>query len=149
MTRTLPVLLDGFEKPTILTYSLESTISEKLDAIIRFMEATGRMKDFYDIYYLATSFDFEGRKIQEAINETFSKRGTPFEKDSIQVIERLITNANINARWLVFCKKVLKYELDLDEVISLIISFLDPPFQAIIKEDQFVKNWNSNKRHYE
>lgn len=149
LTRTLPVLLDGFEKPTILTYSLESTISEKLDAIIRFMEATGRMKDFYDIYYLATSFDFEGRKIQEAINETFSKRGTPFEKDSIQVIERLITNANINARWLVFCKKVLKYELDLDEVISLIISFLDPPFQAIIKEDQFVKNWNSNKRHYE
>lgn len=149
LTRTLPVLLDGFEKPTILTYSLESTISEKLDAIIRFMEATGRMKDFYDIYYLATSFDFEGRKIQEAINETFSKRGTPFEKDSIQVIERLITNANINARWLVFCKKVLKYELDLDEVISLIISFLDPPFQAIIKEDQFVKNWISNKRHYE
>ena len=46
LTRTLPVLLDGFEKPTILTYSLESTISEKFDAIIRFMESTGRMKDF-------------------------------------------------------------------------------------------------------
>ncbi|MGA9518006.1 MAG: nucleotidyl transferase AbiEii/AbiGii toxin family protein, partial [Trichococcus sp.] len=87
LTRTLPVLLDGFEKPTILTYSLESTISEKLDAIIQFMESTGRMKDFYDIYYLATSFDFEGEKIQEAIHETFSKRGTPYVKDSIQVIE--------------------------------------------------------------
>jgi hypothetical protein len=41
----LPVLLDGLEKPTVLTYSLESIISEKLDAIIRFMEATGRMKE--------------------------------------------------------------------------------------------------------
>ncbi|CZQ93839.1 Predicted nucleotidyltransferase component of viral defense system [Trichococcus ilyis] len=149
LKRTLPVLLDGFEKPTILTYSLESTISEKLDAIIRFMEATGRMKDFYDIYYLATSFDFEGRKIQEAIYETFSKRATPFEKDSIQVIERLISNDDIITRWNVFCKKVLKYEMDLDEVVRLIISFLDPPFQAIIKENQFVKNWDSNKRHYE
>jgi predicted nucleotidyltransferase component of viral defense system len=65
--RILLVLLDGFEKPEILTYSLESTISEKLDAIVRFMESTGRMKDFYDIYYIATSFDFEGRKVQEAI----------------------------------------------------------------------------------
>ncbi len=65
--RILLVLLDGFEKPEILTYSLESTISEKLDAIVRFMELTGRMKDFYDIYYIATSFDFEGRKVQEAI----------------------------------------------------------------------------------
>ena len=149
LTRTLPVLLDGFEKPTILTYSLESTISEKFDAIIRFMESTGRMKDFYDIYYLATSFEFEGRKIQEAIYETLSKRRTPYEKDTVQVIERLITNDAINSRWNIFCKKVLKYELSLNEVVRLIISFLDPPFQAIIEEDELTKNWSSKKRQYE
>ncbi|QRN84804.1 nucleotidyl transferase AbiEii/AbiGii toxin family protein [Clostridia bacterium] len=147
-TRTLPVLLEGFERPTILTYSLESTISEKLDAIVRFMESTGRMKDFYDIYYLATSFEFEGRKVQEAIYETFSNRGTPIEKDSVQVIERLITNDAIINRWDIFCKKVLKYKLNLDGVIKLIISFLDPPFQAMIIEEEFMKNWNSTHRQY-
>jgi predicted nucleotidyltransferase component of viral defense system len=108
--RILPVLLDGFEKPEILTYSLESTISEKLDAIVRFMESTGRMKDFYDIYYIATSFDFEGRKVQEAIYKTFSNRGTPIEQDSVQV--------------------------------------LDPPFQAMVKEDEFMRRWNSSLRQY-
>lgn len=148
ITRTLPVLLEGFDKPTILTYSLESTISEKLDAVIRFMEATGRMKDFYDIYYLATSFDFEGIKIQEAIYETFSKRGTSYEKDSVQIIERLSTNVAIINRWDIFCKKVLKYELELKEIIKCIISFLDPPFQAMINEDDLLKNWDSNKRQY-
>jgi predicted nucleotidyltransferase component of viral defense system len=148
LIRTLPVLLDGFEKPTILTYSLESTISEKLDAIIRFMESTGRMKDFYDIYYLATSFDFEGRKVQEAIFETFSNRGTPIEQDSVQVLERLITNNAIINRWDIFCKKVLKYELKIDEVIKLIISLLDPPFQAMIKENEFMSHWNSSLRQY-
>lgn len=148
LIRTLPVLLDGFEKPTILTYSLESTISEKLDAIVKFMESTGRMKDFYDIYYLATSFDFEGRKVQEAIFETFSNRGTPIEQDSVQVLERLIANDAILNRWDIFCKKVLKYELKMDEVIMLIISFLDPPFQAMIKEIEFMKYWNSSHRQY-
>lgn len=50
--RTLLVMLPEFEKPMIFTYSLESTMSEKLDAIISLMEATSRMKDFFDIYYL-------------------------------------------------------------------------------------------------
>jgi predicted nucleotidyltransferase component of viral defense system len=149
VARTLPVLLEGFKKPTILTYSLESTISEKLDAIIRFMEANGRMKDFYDIYYLANTFEFEGRKIQKAIFETFSKRGTLYEEDSIQVIGRLVTNDFITARWDAFCKKILKYELSLNDVIRLIISFLDPPFQAMIIKDELHLTWNSNKKHYE
>ena len=50
--RTLPVIIPDFEEPKILTYSLESTVAEKLDAIISLMEATSRMKDFFDIYYL-------------------------------------------------------------------------------------------------
>ncbi|MDD2234619.1 MAG: nucleotidyl transferase AbiEii/AbiGii toxin family protein [Desulfitobacteriaceae bacterium] len=51
--RTLPVILPEFEKPRTLTYSLESTVAEKLDAIIVLMEAkaTVRMKDFYDINF--------------------------------------------------------------------------------------------------
>lgn len=148
LIRTLPVLLDGFEKPEIFTYSLESTISEKLDAIVRFMESTGRMKDFYDIYYLATFFDFEGINVQKAMFETFSNRGTPIEQDSVQVLERMITNDAIINRWDMFCKKVLKYELKVDGVIKMIISFLDPPFQAIIKENEFMMSWNSNLRQY-
>jgi predicted nucleotidyltransferase component of viral defense system len=146
--RKLPVLLDGFEKPEILTYSLESTISEKLDAIVRFMELTGRMKDFYDIYYIATSFDFEGRKVQEAIYKTFSNRGTPIEQDSVQILDRLVKNDEIVNRWDIFCKKVLKDELNMDGVIKLIISFLDPPFQAMVKEDEFLRLWNSSLRQY-
>jgi hypothetical protein len=140
--------IDGFEIPTILTYSLESTISEKLDAIVRFMELTGCMKDFYDIYYTATSFDFEGRKVQDAIYETFLNRGTPIEKDSVQAFERLITNEAIMNRWDKFCKNVLKYELNLDGVIQLIMSFLDPPFQAMIEETELIENWNSTQRQY-
>lgn len=48
--------LDDFEKPIVYTYSLESTIAEKLDAILKRMTATSRMKDFYDIYYLYEIF---------------------------------------------------------------------------------------------
>lgn len=46
--RNLEVLLPGFNSPGVLTYSLESTIAEKWDAIIDRMEFNSRMKDFYE-----------------------------------------------------------------------------------------------------
>lgn len=53
----LPTQLDGFDAPMVNTYSLETTIAEKLDAILNLMEFSSRMKDYYDIYYLANKFD--------------------------------------------------------------------------------------------
>ncbi len=148
MERILPVLLPEFQKPKVLTYSLESTVAEKLDAIISLMEATGRMKDFYDIYYLATNFDFDGRKLQEAIYETLSNRGTPYEKDSVAVIARLIQDLEVKKRWDNFCKKILKYELNFDCVVNTIIEFTSLPYNAIIDEDEFLKKWSSEYRKY-
>ena len=58
--RKIATRLSDFEQPEIYTYSLESTIAEKLDAILQRMEATSRMKDFYDLYYLSGMFDFDG-----------------------------------------------------------------------------------------
>ena len=59
--RKIPTQLDDFASPTVNTYSLETTIAEKLDAILDLMEFSSRMKDYYDIYYLSHKFDFEGK----------------------------------------------------------------------------------------
>lgn len=146
--RTLPALLADFEEPKILTYSLESTVAEKLDAIISLMEITGRMKDFYDIYYIAITFDFEGRKVQEAIYETLTNRGRAYERDSISDIYRLIKNPEIQKRWINFCNKILNYQLDFADVIDVIIDFITPPYEAIIDEDEFFKKWSYREIRY-
>ena len=48
--RHIVTRLPEFESPLVYTYSLESTIAEKFDAILQRMSGTSRMKDFYDIY---------------------------------------------------------------------------------------------------
>ena len=62
--RCIKTRLTDFEEPEVYTYSLESTIAEKFDAILKRMEATSRMKDFFDIYYLSRMFVFDGRMLQ-------------------------------------------------------------------------------------
>lgn len=147
--RTLPVLLQGFEQASINTYTLESTISEKFDAIIRFMEANGRMKDFFDIYTLAITYSFEGSIIKEALHQTISNRETAFGIDSARVLERLIENENIRNRWKIFCQKVIRYDLDFEFVIHVIVTLIDPLLQAIVLHRNFDLKWNPSIRQYE
>lgn len=54
--RTVHTRLEGFHSPTIYTYSLESTIAEKFDAIVKRMEATSRMKDFFLIFIICQGY---------------------------------------------------------------------------------------------
>lgn len=113
------------------------------------MEATSRMKDFFDIYYLATTFDFDGRKLQEAIYETLTNRGTPYEIDSVTIISRLADDLIILRRWDNFCKKILQFNLSFTDVIKLIIDFLQPLYEALIHEKELFKKWNHERKEYE
>lgn len=139
--RSIQTQLDGYNKPEILTYSLESTIAEKFDAILQRFELTGRMKDFYDIYYLSRTFDFDGLKLQTAIQETLQNRGTPYDKDSFERVLALAENEDMQVRWRHFLKTLKDDELPFAAVISGIQQFLSPVWDAIICEKELLTSW--------
>ena len=142
--RTIHTQLPDFEAPVIMTYSLESTIAEKFDAILQRFELTGRMKDFYDIYYLAKTFDFDGARLQTAISKTLERRGTPYEKDSFKRILTLAKDVDMHKRWKFFLKTIKDDTLEFSVVIAEIQTFLEPVFDTIVNEDEWPKNWESN-----
>lgn len=139
--RNIQTQLEGFENPKILTYSLESTIAEKFDAILQRFELTGRMKDFYDIYYLSRTFDFDGLKLQTAIQETLQNRGTAYEKDSFERVLALSNDAGMQTKWRYFLKTLGNPELSFSEVMDGIQRFLEPIWIAVLSEDECTKQW--------
>ena len=143
--RTIQTQLPDFEAPVIKTYSLESTIAEKFDAILQRFELTGRMKDFYDIYYLARTFDFDGARLQKAIFETLQHRGTPYDRDSFQRIVALADDEDMQKRWRYFLKNIKDDTLEFSAVIKEIQIFLEPVFDAIVNEEQWINIWKSRK----
>ena len=141
--RTIHTQLPDFEAPVIMTYSLESTIAEKFDAILQRFELTSRMKDFYDIYYLAKTFDFDGAKLQTAISRTLERRGTPYEKDSFKRILTLAEDVDMQKRWKFFLKTIKHDTLEFSTVIEEIQKFLEPVFDVIVNEEEWQQDWNS------
>ena len=133
--------LDGYSKPEILTYSLESTIAEKFDAILQRFELTGRMKDFYDIYYLSRKFDFDGLKLQTAIQKTLRNRGTAYEKDSFQRVLALRDDGDMHTKWRYFLRTLGNSEMAFSSVIGGIETFLLPVWDAISNDIELQKVW--------
>ena len=141
--RNIQTQLEGYDKPEILTYSMESTIAEKFDAILQRFELTGRMKDFYDIFYLSRSFDFEGLKLQTAIQETLKNRGTAYEKDSFDRVLTLAEDEDMQVKWRYFLKTLGNPDMAFADVMEGIKTFLLPVWEAITTEEELQMLWST------
>ena len=126
-----------------MTYSLESEIAEKLDAILQRFKLTGRMKDFYDIYYLSQTFDFDGLKLQIAIEEMIQNHGTGYNADSFKHITELVDGENMQIRWQRFLRSLHIPDIPFSQVIDWITTFIEPLWDAFLKEEEFQKQWSA------
>ena len=142
--RKIPTQLEGFDAPVINTYSLETTIAEKLDAILNLMEFSSRMKDYYDIYYLANKFDIDGAVLTEALKKTFSNRAHSF---TVAQFEQILTFDNDDAmqkKWHAFCRKTDIKTDDYSTVLKTIKVFLEKPFAAAVAGETFKETWSAS-----
>ncbi len=75
---TYPTLLD-MPAPMLKGYPRESVVAEKFEAMVKLGTLNSRMKDFYDLWYMARRFDFDGALLARAVSATFSNRKTAHE----------------------------------------------------------------------
>ena len=104
--RKIPTQLSDFDAPMVNTYSIETTVAEKIDAILSLMEFSSRMKDYYDIYYLANKFDFDGVTLTEALKKTFENRNHNFTIEQFEQMLEFDSDDAMQKKWKAFIKKI-------------------------------------------
>lgn len=139
--RKIPTQLDDFDAPSVNTYSLETTIAEKLEAILSLMEFSSRMKDYYDISYLANKFDFDGATLSEALKKTFENRLHTFTAEQFEQVMDFDNDDAMQKKWKAFVRKIETKTDDFGKVIETINLFLAEPFQAAIENKNFTARW--------
>ena len=126
--RTIPTQLPDFEAPTVNTYSLETTVAEKMDAILSLMEFSSRMKDYYDLYYLANHFEFDNAVLAEAMRKTFANRGHHFTVEQFEQVIGFDSDEAMQKKWKAFVRKIDTETDDFSTVLITIKAFLAEPF---------------------
>lgn len=79
-TCTFPTLLDS-PAPELLAYPREAVVAEKFEAMVVLGDRNSRIKDFFDLHYLAMHFEFDRKTLVEAVRRTFARRNTPIPSD--------------------------------------------------------------------
>lgn len=132
-----PALLD-FPSPRIFVYSLESAVAEKFEAIVKLNFVTSRMKDFFDLIFIAERNSFNMTFLKEAITTTFQNRGTNLEDRNLIFGKSFMENAQKQVQWSSFVNlNKLTAETNFATVVEKIKMFIEPLF-----ENQQYKTWN-------
>jgi predicted nucleotidyltransferase component of viral defense system len=138
-----PTLLDS-PPPRLRVYPRETVVAEKLEAMVKLGIANSRMKDFFDLDYLASGFEFDGPLLVRAIRATFQRRGTAVpDNDPVAFTQEFVDDVQKRAQWTAFLKRsgVGDATLTLDVVTAHIRAFLVEPLRAIRDEVDFTNNW--------
>ena len=142
--RKIPTQLSDFDAPTVNTYSVETTIAEKIDAILSLMEFSSRMKDYYDIYYIANKFNFDGKVLTEALKKTFANREHIFTVEQFEQVIGFADDDAMQKKWKAFVRKIDAKTDDYSTVLKTIKAFLAEPFTASIEGKDFSKQWTAD-----
>lgn len=124
---SLPVILD-FPAPFVRAYQKETVVAEKFHAMVVLGMANSRMKDFFDLAWLADHFAFDEATLGQAIAATFARRTTPFPRMPPLALSREFSeDPTKQAQWRAFVRRInQRTEVGLADTVDRIAEFLLP-----------------------
>jgi hypothetical protein len=142
--RDYPTLLD-LPAPNLRMYPRETVIAEKFEAMVQLGTLNTRMKDFFDIWLLASQFNFTGPELAQAIRKTFANRGTQLDANPIALTPSFTAAEGTQKQWTAFLKRS---QLDnapknLDDARERLRSFVLPPTTALLAAQDFSASWSA------
>lgn len=130
--------------PRIRAYPRETVVAEKYEAIVSLGMLNSRMKDFYDLWVLASSFPFDGKTLAAAVRATFDRRGTALpEATPVGLSGEFAGDRSKQQQWQAFQRRGRPAlpPPALADVVGSIRDFLVPPTEALRQGETFDQQW--------
>jgi hypothetical protein len=101
------------------------------------------MKDFFDTWLLAASFDFDSRRLAAAVRATFDHRQTAVDFEPVAFSDHFARDPSKAAQWRAFARRSLLTDAPTEfaEVVRRVRDFLQPVATAIVKDRPWAGHW--------
>lgn len=128
---TYPALLD-FPAPELSGYPRETVVAEKFHAMVYLRTLNSRMKDFYDVWLLASQYAFDGTLLATAVAATFAHRETAIDQAPIAFTPEFTEQSSTRAQWTAFRHRLPNAQcpVQLADVVTFLSAFLLPVARA-------------------
>ena len=135
-TLDYPALLD-MPAPRLRGYARETVVAEKFQAMVALGTANSRMKDYYDIWVLSQSFEFDHERLARAIAATFARRKTTVPGGLPDALTPAFADLPVKQQqWEAFKRDVAIDPGSLSNVVNVLAAFLMPVAKRLRPEDR-------------
>ncbi|NQU22657.1 MAG: nucleotidyl transferase AbiEii/AbiGii toxin family protein [Candidatus Nealsonbacteria bacterium] len=139
--QAVPCILD-FEAPRLAVYPWETVVAEKYQALVELGMTNSRMKDFFDLQYMAREIAFDGSALSRAIRATFGRRKTDLPDSApVALTSTFVDDDVVRRRWTAFVRRSRLDERELAVVAKDVWTFLQPVTAALVAGVKFDRNW--------
>ena len=120
-------IFDDGLKITLWGYNIETVIAEKVETILSRGVFTTRPRDYYDVYVLVTTQEYDKKLFAEALAATAKHRGSTEKiKDIPSILERISESHELKNLWSKYQKKFayasdISYEMIMD-ILKIILN---------------------------
>jgi integrase len=138
-----PSLLDA-DRPRLLAYTPETSIAEKLHAMVILDTANTRLKDFLDIWLLTQARTFSAELVARAIAATFKRRKTPLPTSApVALTPAFAASAVKQLQWQAYVRKARATRAPeaLADAVTAIRSFVMPVLDALAAAGSLDASW--------
>jgi len=136
--------LIGLPSPHVRVYPPETVVAEKFEALVRLGAINSRVKDFYDLWALASERAFSGAVLGQALRATFTRRGTALPASPpLALTEAFAADPDKLQLWQAFVSrtKLEPAALTLEATVELLRAFLMPPTQSLLSAESLTHHW--------
>jgi Nucleotidyl transferase AbiEii toxin, Type IV TA system len=144
---SFPVRLP-MEAPVIRAYPREASIAEKFHAMVVLDIRNSRMKDFYDIWFMANTWTFDMASLSKAILASFERRGTVIPKEvPLALTEEFLNDSQKKQQWAAFVSRLNPADKapSLEQVGSVLRVFLLPCISGESLTEKELFSWIANR----
>lgn len=140
----LPAILADFSKPRVKVYPPETIVAEKLHAMVKLGIANSRMKDFFDVYVLARTREFNQALLSKAVARTFERRRTVIPEEPFALTAEFYSDGSKQAQWRAFLTKSgVDAPVAFTEAGDLLRAFLRPVLSSARSAATGERRWHA------
>jgi hypothetical protein len=145
---SFPCLLPEMRAAEVLAYPPETVVAEKFEAMVRYGEATSRLKDFCDIWTIATTFSFDKAALAQAIRGTLERRGSEIPTAiPVALTAEFAANPEKQKAWGGFLRRSPTAVAlpSFEELASDLRRFLGPVIASLALLESAVGSWDPTR----
>ena len=125
-----------------LCYPTESILSEQLLHLIKYMELIPTMEAYETVYHIISEDILQGSHICRRLEELCERENLVCHEKKGEMLADYISYVYMQKKWDKYRKSLKNKELPKwEDVMSKIVTFVSPIWNAICKKERFIGTW--------